>query len=113
MRPSPASPAPLVRRSLNTPTTRSPRACGAGHRRLRPGEAGGTPQGGAAWKPTGPITMVVPFAAGGPTDIVTRTVAEPMSTALGQQIIVTNVARPAAPLLPARSPRRRRTATRS
>ena len=36
--------------------------------------------------------MVVPFAAGGSTDIVTRTVAEPMSTALGQQIIVTNVA---------------------
>jgi tripartite-type tricarboxylate transporter receptor subunit TctC len=46
----------------------------------------------AAWEPTGPITFVVPFAAGGPTDTVTRLVAEPMSATLGQQIIVTNVA---------------------
>jgi tripartite-type tricarboxylate transporter receptor subunit TctC len=46
----------------------------------------------AAWKPTGPITIVVPFAAGGPTDTVTRTIAGPMGTALGQQIIVSNVA---------------------
>jgi tripartite-type tricarboxylate transporter receptor subunit TctC len=38
------------------------------------------------------ITVVVPFAAGGPTDTVTRLVAEPMSAALGQQIIVQNVA---------------------
>jgi tripartite-type tricarboxylate transporter receptor subunit TctC len=36
--------------------------------------------------------VVVPFAAGGPTDTVTRTIAEPMSAALGQQIIVSNVA---------------------
>ena len=41
--------------------------------------------------PTGPITIVVPFAAGGPTDTVTRLVAEPMSKALGQQIVVQNV----------------------
>jgi tripartite-type tricarboxylate transporter receptor subunit TctC len=41
--------------------------------------------------PTGTITMVVPFSAGGPTDTVTRLVAEPMSRALGQQIIVENV----------------------
>jgi tripartite-type tricarboxylate transporter receptor subunit TctC len=46
----------------------------------------------AAWEPTGPITFVVPFAAGGPTDTVTRLVAEPMSATLGQQIVVTNVA---------------------
>ena len=37
------------------------------------------------------ITMVVPFAAGGPTDTVARLVAEAMSTDLGQQIIVENV----------------------
>src|SRR6188474_2277935 len=37
------------------------------------------------------ITMVVPFAAGGPTDTVTRLVAESMSKDLGQQIIVENV----------------------
>ena len=41
--------------------------------------------------PTGPITIVVPFSAGGPTDTVTRLVAEPMSAALGQQIVVQNV----------------------
>jgi tripartite-type tricarboxylate transporter receptor subunit TctC len=42
--------------------------------------------------PEGPITIVVPFAAGGPTDTVTRLIAEPMSATLGQQIIVQNVA---------------------
>jgi tripartite-type tricarboxylate transporter receptor subunit TctC len=37
------------------------------------------------------ITIVVPFAAGGPTDTVTRLVAEAMGRDLGQQIIVENV----------------------
>jgi tripartite-type tricarboxylate transporter receptor subunit TctC len=37
------------------------------------------------------ITMIVPFAAGGPTDTVTRLVAESMSKDLGQQIVVENV----------------------
>ncbi|MBZ4690430.1 MAG: hypothetical protein JG765_1681 [Cereibacter sp.] len=37
------------------------------------------------------ITMVVPFAAGGPTDTVARLIAEKMSADLGQQIIVENV----------------------
>jgi tripartite-type tricarboxylate transporter receptor subunit TctC len=37
------------------------------------------------------ITMVVPFAAGGPTDTVARLVGEAMSKDLGQQIIVENV----------------------
>jgi tripartite-type tricarboxylate transporter receptor subunit TctC len=37
------------------------------------------------------ITMVVPFAAGGPTDTVARLVAESMSKDLGQQIIVENI----------------------
>ena len=37
------------------------------------------------------ITVVVPFAAGGPTDTVTRLVAEAMSKDLGQQVIVENV----------------------
>ena len=41
--------------------------------------------------PTGTITIVVPFSAGGPTDTVTRLIAEPMSRTLGQQIIVENV----------------------
>ena len=34
----------------------------------------------------------MPFAAGGPTDTVTRLIAEPMSASLGQQIVVQNVA---------------------
>jgi len=42
--------------------------------------------------PTKPITMIVPFAAGGPTDIIARVVGEHMSRTLGQQIVVENVA---------------------
>jgi len=42
--------------------------------------------------PTKPITMVVPFAAGGPTDIIARIVSEHMSRTLGQQIVIENVA---------------------
>ncbi len=45
----------------------------------------------AAW-PERPITMIVPFAAGGPTDIIARIVGENMSKTLGQQIVVENVA---------------------
>lgn len=41
--------------------------------------------------PDKPITIVVPFSAGGPTDTVTRLVAEPMSKELGQQVVVQNV----------------------
>jgi tripartite-type tricarboxylate transporter receptor subunit TctC len=42
--------------------------------------------------PQKPVNMIVPFAAGGPTDIVARIVAEHMSKTLGQQIVVENVA---------------------
>jgi tripartite-type tricarboxylate transporter receptor subunit TctC len=42
--------------------------------------------------PTKQITMIVPFAAGGPTDIIARIVADPMSKVLGQPIVVENVA---------------------
>jgi tripartite-type tricarboxylate transporter receptor subunit TctC len=41
--------------------------------------------------PTRSITMVVPFAAGGPTDVLARILAQRMSQSLGQQIIVENV----------------------
>jgi tripartite-type tricarboxylate transporter receptor subunit TctC len=41
--------------------------------------------------PSRPITVIVPFAAGGPTDVVARLIGGPMSRALGQQLVVENV----------------------
>ena len=40
--------------------------------------------------PTRPITLIVPHAAGGPTDTVARLVAEAMTQSLGQSLIVEN-----------------------
>src|SRR6516162_7381823 len=40
--------------------------------------------------PTRPMTMVVPYSAGGPTDTIARIMAERMRTSLGQIIIVEN-----------------------
>jgi tripartite-type tricarboxylate transporter receptor subunit TctC len=42
--------------------------------------------------PSRPITMIVPFPAGGITDIIARIVAEGMRNALGQPVVVENVA---------------------
>src|SRR5215218_2406050 len=41
--------------------------------------------------PQRPITLVVPFAAGGPTDVISRIMGDHMSRTLGQQIVVENV----------------------
>jgi len=41
--------------------------------------------------PTRPVTMVVPFAAGGPMDTVGRIMAPSLSDALGQQVVIENV----------------------
>lgn len=72
-------------------------ACQAGGGTPAPGGSpgGGSPgagasPGGAAY-PTGNITFVVPFDAGGPTDTVTRLIAGPMGAALGVTIVVENV----------------------
>ena len=45
---------------------------------------------GAQQYPTKPLTMLVPYAAGGPTDTVARVVAQSMSKPLGQTVIVEN-----------------------
>jgi tripartite-type tricarboxylate transporter receptor subunit TctC len=41
--------------------------------------------------PTRPITMVVPFAAGGPTDILARLIGQSIGPMLGQQVVVEDV----------------------
>jgi tripartite-type tricarboxylate transporter receptor subunit TctC len=47
--------------------------------------------GAATDYPAHTITMIVPFAAGGPTDVVARIVSESMSRNLHQQIVIENV----------------------
>ena len=47
--------------------------------------------GAQAQYPTKPITMVVPFAAGGPTDTLGRTIAQAMTVDLKQTVIIENV----------------------
>jgi tripartite-type tricarboxylate transporter receptor subunit TctC len=44
----------------------------------------------AADYPARPITLVVPYAAGGGNDVIARIVAEKMSASLGQQIVIEN-----------------------
>jgi tripartite-type tricarboxylate transporter receptor subunit TctC len=41
--------------------------------------------------PMRPITLIVPFAAGGPTDVVARIVGASMSHTLGQQMVIENI----------------------
>ena len=41
--------------------------------------------------PNKPMTMIIPFAAGGPTDVLGRVLAQRMSELLGQQVVVENI----------------------
>jgi putative tricarboxylic transport membrane protein len=57
-----------------------------------PSASGGATQAAQNDYPNRSIEIVVPFAAGGPTDTVTRLLAVPMGKTLGQSIVVQNVA---------------------
>jgi tripartite-type tricarboxylate transporter receptor subunit TctC len=46
----------------------------------------------AEWRPARPMTLVVPFAAGGPSDAVARVMAQAISDNLSQTVIIENVA---------------------
>ena len=48
-------------------------------------------QASAQSYPTHPIDVIVPFAAGGPTDVIARIVGESMGKTLGQQLVIENV----------------------
>lgn len=70
---------PLVRATaLVVPAVLVLAACGSG-------------EADPAAYPEESISIIVPFAAGGPTDTVTRLIAEPMGEELGQQVLVENV----------------------
>lgn len=55
----------------------------------------------AAW-PDKPIVMVVPYSAGGPTDVVARMLAIPMGKSLGQTVIVENTVGAGGTIAPSR-----------
>ena len=50
-----------------------------------------TPAAAQDWQPTRPVTMIVPFAAGGQVDVLGRVLAPRLSELLGQQVVVENV----------------------
>ena len=45
---------------------------------------------GTKWVPDRSLRLIIPFAAGGATDVVARLVMEPLGTRLGQRIVIDN-----------------------
>ena len=48
------------------------------------------PANAEEWKPAEPVTIIVPWSAGGSTDTVTRVVAGELSKAFGQNFVIIN-----------------------
>ena len=51
-----------------------------------------TPALAQSWAPSRTVTILIPFAAGGATDVMGRLIAQPMAQKLGQTVVVENMA---------------------
>ena len=51
-----------------------------------------TPALSQSWAPSRTVTILIPFAAGGATDVMGRLIAQPMAAKLGQSVVVENMA---------------------
>ena len=70
----------------STARTRRAALCALGSLALL--QASSAAQAQAAWSPSKPVRIVVPFPAGGIVDLMARAVTEPLAAALGQPVIV-------------------------